>query len=358
MKIPTRIENFIVDDMTPKQVRYVQAVLAAKATGRVAEIYGQIRRDFQLVPPLTLFSPVPDLLAGVWSIWRETQFAVGKVARPVTEAVAAAVSRVNTCSYCVDAHTGMLHATSDHDVVDGILRDNSAVIKDARMRKIVEWALATPTPDSEILKQPPFTQEEAPEIIGTAVTYHFVNRMVNIFLAATPMPVPVGAQGMRRVATRIFGATVGKSIVARKPLPGESLRFLPESTLPDDLAWIPPDSSIAGAFAGCASVIESEGKHALPDPVRDLLQRELQAWRGESKGISRHWLEDALNGISDQHKAAARLALLTALAPHQIDDTIIQSFQETQAGDRELLGATAWASFAAARRIGSWLISP
>ncbi len=358
MKIPTSIENWVVDGMTPKQVRHVKPVLPARANGRLADIYAQIRRDFQLVPPLTMFSPAPELLSGVWSIWRETQFAVGKVARPFTEAVAAAVSRINDCPYCVDAHTGMLHASSDHDVADAILRDCGETITDPRMRKTVKWAVATLTPDDGTLKQPPFTRDEAPEMIGTAVVYHFVNRMVNIFLPPTPMPVPAGSQGMRRLATQVFGATVGKNIAARKPVPGESLRFIPESALPDDLAWASSNASVAVAFAGCAKILELAGERALPGPVRDLFHQQLRSWRGNSMGIGRHWLEKPIADLSDQHKPAARLTLLTALAPHQVDDTIIRSFRESQAGELELLEATAWASFFAARRIGSWLTLP
>ncbi len=357
MKIPDSVENWIIDDMTPKQVRYVQPVLLGKATGRVAEIYGQIRHDFQLVLPLTMFSPVPGLLGAVWSLWRETQFAVGSVPRPVTEAVAATVSRLNACPYCVDAHSGMLHASADHDVVDAIMSDNSELIRDARMKRIVEWAAATRSPNAEILRSPPFTQEEAPEIIGTAMTYHFVNRMVSIFLSASPLPVPAGRQGLRRVATRVFGATVGKNIVARKPEPGASLRYLPEVGNVEKFSWASTNSNVAAALAGCEALIEAEGRNALPDAIRASINKVLQQWQGEWQGLGRQWLEEAIEGVSDAHKPAARLALLTTLAPHQIDDKIIQSFRDSQPSDRDLLGTTAWASFAAAQRIGSWLVT-
>ncbi|MEN8133703.1 MAG: hypothetical protein ABFS45_26820 [Pseudomonadota bacterium] len=355
MSILAGLENWVVDDMTPKQVRHVQPVLPAEASGKVNDLYQQIRKDFQLVPPLTLFSPAPELLAGAWSIWRESQFVVGVVERPIKEAIAAAVSRINVCPYCVDAHTGMLHASSDHDVVRGILSEDHEAIQARRMRDMVNWALATRTPDSHALRQPPFSREDAPEIVGTALTYHFVNRMVSIFLADTPMPVPAGAARLRGMAARIFGMTVGKRIMARQPVAGESLRFVPEVDLPDDLVWASSNSGIAAAFAGCIKIIENEGDNTLPGSVRNLVRQELAEWRGEEKGISRHWLEGALADISDRHKPAARLALFTALAPYQVDDAAIKAFRESRPGDRELLGLAAWASMAAVRRIGSWL---
>ncbi|MEN8178590.1 MAG: hypothetical protein ABFS39_08200 [Pseudomonadota bacterium] len=209
-----------------------------------------------------------------------------------------------------------------------------------------------------IVKRPPFRCEETPEIVGTALTYHFVNRMVSVFLADTPMPVPAGAEKLRGMAARIFGATVGKRIALRQPVAGDSLRFVPEADLPDDLTWASSSARIAAAFAGCTQIIEREGEKSLPDTVRDLVSRELGKWHGETKGISRHWLEEALTGINDQLKPAARLALLTALAPYQVDDESIQNFRESRSGDRNLLGATAWASMAAARRACSWLVLP
>lgn len=71
-----KIENRIVDRMSLKQVRYLHPVPADKATGKLADIYQQVRRDFQLVPPITLFSKAPDLLGGLWSISREAQNAL------------------------------------------------------------------------------------------------------------------------------------------------------------------------------------------------------------------------------------------------------------------------------------------
>ena len=45
-------------------VRYLHPVPAAAATGLVAEVYAQAEREFGLLPPLPLHSPLPRLLAG------------------------------------------------------------------------------------------------------------------------------------------------------------------------------------------------------------------------------------------------------------------------------------------------------
>jgi hypothetical protein len=51
----------------------------------------------------------------------------------------------------------------------------------------------------------------------------------------------------------------------------------------------------------------------------------------------------------------AAFALLTALASYQMDDSIVASFRRLRPKDDEMVSAAAWAAFAAARRVGSWL---
>jgi len=355
MSILAGIENWVVDDMTPKQVRFVKAVLVSEADGLVGEVYQQIREDFQLVPPLTLFSPAEELLAGVWSMWRESQFVTGQVSRPIKEAIAATVSSTNSCPYCVDAHTGMLHASSDHDVVSGILHNDSAAIADKRIRDIVNWALETRNPGSKVLKHPPFNADEAPEIIGTALVYHFVNRMVNIFLVDTPMPVPASAKKLRSFASRIFGATVGKRITGRTPVAARSLRFVPNADVHDDLAWMSTNPDIATAFAGCIQIINTMAESRVPVEVQTIVNRKLEQWNGDDKGISRHWLEQSLENISHQYKPVARLCLLAAFAPYQVDENVIQDYRQVHPDDYSLLITTAWASMAATCAINMWV---
>jgi hypothetical protein len=45
---------------------------------------------------------------------------------------------------------------------------------------------------------------------------------------------------------------------------------------------------------------------------------------------------------------------LAALAPHQIDDTVVAAYRRHEPVDRRLLALLAWSSAQAARRIGTW----
>jgi AhpD family alkylhydroperoxidase len=291
------------------------------------------------------------LLAGAWSACRESLL-VGSVRRDVKEAVAATVSRINQCPYCVDAHTIMLNATSARNSADAIIHQQDDQIKDPAVRSIVKWAAATRSPGAKILLSPPFSRKDAPEIIGTAVFFHYVNRMASVLLSDTPLPSnhPLLKGFLKRMAGLFFSRAIHRS----KPL-GTSLELLPESELPVDLAWAKRSPNIAGAFARFAAVVNKAGREFIPEDVRDCVVKHVQAWDGKEPGLGRHWVEEAMNGLDEKSKDIARLVLLTALAPYQVDEGVVNAFTTQITGDDRLIGALAWGSFTAARRIGTWL---
>jgi len=336
-------------------IKYIQPITAASASGLTAQVYRQIKRDFgALVEPFTLHSPAPQLLAGVWMATRETEL-VGSVRRELKEAVAATVSQLNQCPYCEDAHTMMLHATAAHNAATAISHRRDEQIQDAALRAIVAWAAATRSPGDAILLTPPFSEGEAPEIVGTAVAFHYINRMVDVFLSETPLPSNRG--WLKGIFKRMAGWYFSRAARQQKPA-GASLELLPAAELPADLAWAAASPTVASAFARWAAVIEAAGRNALPDDTRLLVGERVAAWNGEDPGLSRGWVEEATAGLDEADKPAARLALLTALAPYQVDASVIEAFRAQQPGDDKLIAATAWASFTAARRIGTWLHVP
>jgi len=333
-------------------IRYVQAVAPNATEGLVARVYPQIKKEFgALVEPFTLHSPSPELLAGAWSACRESLL-VGSVRRDVKEAVAATVSRVNQCPYCVDAHAIMLNATSAHNSADAIIHQRDDQIRDAAVRSVVRWAAATRSPGAEVLLSPPFSQKDAPEIIGTAVFFHYVNRMASVLLSETPLPLnhPLLKGFFKRMAGWFFSRAIHRS----KPL-GASLELLAESELPADLVWAKRSPNIAGAFARFAAVIDRAGRAVVPEDVRDCVMKHVQAWDGRDPSLGRHWVEEAINGLDEKSKNIGRLVLLTALAPYQVDEGVVNAFIDHIIGDDRLLGALAWGSFTAARKIGTWL---
>jgi len=333
-------------------IKYIQPVAPNSTEGLVARVYPQIKKEFgALVEPFTLHSPTPELLAGAWSTCRESLL-VGSVRRDVKEAVAATVSRINQCPYCVDAHTIMLNATSARNSADAIIHHRDDQIRDATVRSIVKWAAATRSPGAKVLLSPPFSQKDAPEIIGTAVFFHYVNRMASVLLSDTPLPSnhPLLKGFLKRMAGWFFSRAIHRS----KPL-GASLELLPESELPADLAWAKKSPNIAGAFARFATVVNSAGKDFIPENVRDCVVKHVQTWGGKDPKLGRHWVEEAMSGLDEKSKDIGRLVLLTALTPYQVDEGVVNAFTTHITGDDRLIGALAWGSFTAAQRIGKWL---
>jgi len=349
------IENWMVDDMSPKQVRFIKPVIANEATGKLAEVYLQIRRDFQVLPPLTLFSPSTELLTAAWSIVRESQIASGSTPRSILEAVASAVSVTNECPYCVDAHSGMLHAGYNHDVVQAIFDQDNSLIQDDKTREIVAWAFSTKNPESDIIKHPPFNKAEAPKIIGTAIVYHFINRMVGVFLQSSPLPIPAGSVKLRKIALRLFGATLAKRLLNKKVNAGESLQFITSTDLPEDMQWAKEDKNISQAFASFSALLDRLNNQLISEDVRLLIESTINHWDGQDKGLSQAWLNQLISGLNSADKTVAKLALLTAFAPYQVNENIINEFRTHNPSDEELLIVTTWASFTISRKIGSWL---
>jgi len=334
--------------------RYIEPVESAKASGLVAHVYTQAKEDMGLVPivpePFAMHSPAPEILAGAWGVFRESLLA-GRVRRGVKEAVATAVSESNACPWCVDAHSIVLYATGDGAAVKAVLRHDPHQALETEMQAVVRWASSTRNPTAHILADPPFASQDAAEMIGTAVTFHYLNRMVNILLVRTTLPRNPLVKG---AMTRTFGWLYTRSARKTHP-PGAALALLPAAPLPTDLAWAELAPNVAGAFARFAAVVEEAGTAVLSPEVRALIHRHLQAWRGEDPGLSRKWVEQAVEGLDQAAQAEARLALLAALASHQVDEQVIEAFRALHSADSDLVGALAWASFAAARRIGAWI---
>lgn len=337
-----------VNQRIAARIRYLKPVRLSSATGVTAELYQQVKTDFMPAPLLLLHSAAPEILAGVWSILRETLLAGEKADRAVKEIVAAAVSKNNECNYCLEAHTLLLRSTSGHEVADAILRGDYDGIEELTLRSMFKWALTTKTAGN--VAAPPFESHDGPQIIGTMVTFQYINRMVKLFLGDNLLPVPSAFKGLTR---RVYTATEGKKVI-RQLVPGESLKFVPVAELPADLGWTNGNAEIAAAFAGFADVVEYAGRGILSEEVRSLVHDYVSAWNGESMGEDYSWVDDAVAGLEVEHRAAARLTLMTTLSL-EVQPQAVNDFQVQFPEDSELIAATAWASFTAARRVGSWL---
>jgi AhpD family alkylhydroperoxidase len=330
-------------------VRHVSPVPPRAATGLVARVYRQVERDFgMLAPPVALHSPAPATLAACWLMLRETLVAGGRVTRAAKEAVAAAVSAANRCPYCVQVHGCALIGLLRGPDARAVAADRVHAVQDPALREVARWARASASGAA-----PPPPAEHSAELVGVAVTFHYLNRMVNVFLSESPLPpVPAAARsGASWLAARVLGSLAGRSRAA-----GAALPLLPAVPVPADLAWAGP-GTIAQAFARAAGVVDEAAARALPDRVRDLVLTRIGAWSGQPPGVTAAaWSAEEVAGLPAPERPLARLALLTALASYQVTDAVVADFRRVQPADRTLVEVTAWASLAAARRIGARLV--
>ncbi|MDA5145893.1 carboxymuconolactone decarboxylase family protein [Streptomyces sp. AD681] len=322
-----------------RQVRHVAVVDPRTSEGLVAAVYTQCERDFGvLAPPLALHSAAAAPLAAGWLLLRETLLAGRGADRAVKEAVATVVSRANRCPYCVEVHQAKLDTLrlpAAKDVATEIAEWVQAVEKPGRHRR--------PAPDG-------LTPAQAAELFGVAVTFHYLNRMVSVFLGDSPVPEPVPGR-LRGVIMR----TVARSMspAGRAPLePGTSLDLLPSARLPAELSWAEASPAVAGALARATAAVDRAARW-VPHRVREGLRRRLSVWDGEPVGPSRAWLDEATGEYPPSEVPVARLVLLTAFAPYQVVEPDVRAFRERHPLDRELIEATSWSALTTAVHVGA-----
>ena len=272
----------IAASVAARQVIHVEPVAERAATGDIARIYAQVRREFKIVlPPVLAHSPAPDLVAAMWMLMREPLVAVGAVDRATKEVVASAVSLATTCPFCVDMHSTGLYELSTADDAEALAGDRLGDIADPRLRQVARWARSAHLPAGPELGDR--TPGELAELVGVLVSFHYTTRMVNVFQPGYLLPPRLGTTGRRRFKQ---GLSHILAPVLRGDWPaGASVGFLPPGGPPP--AWAAGNPGIADAVARAYAVFEAAGERSVPTAVRDLVRARLAEWDGTDPGLSR-----------------------------------------------------------------------
>jgi AhpD family alkylhydroperoxidase len=321
--------------------RYVTPVTHRAATGRIAQVYAQLADDFGMarMPVFMTLSPASDVLAATWAAMRESLLA-GRAPRTGKEVVAVAVSQANRCPFCVDAHTTLLHATGDHRLAEAVARGQAP--DDPAHARLLGWAMATRGPDAAA---PPAPADLAPEYIGTAMAFHFINRIASALLTDNLLPANLQKSRLvRSAAGRAFSRT------ARRRLPvGASLPLLA------GLPAVPVSPWAAGTPIGTAFAVlraaAGAGGELLSDNARATILDTVAAWDGEHPPMGTHWLEQSLVALPAPDRPAARLALLAALAPYRITDAHVSTWRAGSGTDTDLVRLIAFGAITATDRV-------
>ncbi len=335
-------------------VNHIRPVSPAAASGKVAEVYRRLRKDFLVVPPFSLHSPMPDILAGVACVCCET-LCSGRVPRSLKEVVATGVSEVNLCPFCIEAHALSIDAlVPAAGLIEEVVRGGRIALVDASAQSYLEWARATRTQGHALLSAPPFSSEEAPEVIGTALAFHYINRMVSVFADDSPLPLPK-ALGPLAGLVRKLGAPFIERVVARKSSPGSWLDVLSHKGDPESVGWARGNPTLACAFAGFEATVEAAAARFVPAEVRAAVSAAVSKWNGEEAPMGRAWVEQSVSAVEPALRPAATLGVLTALAAYRVDGSDIDCYRKTGAGDEAVIVVTSWSSLRATKRIAEWI---
>ncbi|MFH8973392.1 DNA-binding protein [Streptomyces sp. NPDC017890] len=326
----------------PTPFRHTEPLPPKAATGRVAEVYAQIARDFGIAGPSTfvVLSSAPALLAPAWALMRESLIA-GPGGRTGKEVAAFGVSLANKCPFCVDAHTVLLHATGDHALAERLARGQEP--EDEGHARVLGWARRTRVPGAA--REPyPFPREEAPGYLGTVLAFHFINRVVSALV--TENLLPGDAQRLRPVRS-LAGRSLSRA-VRRPAVPGAALPLL-DGPGPGP-AWA-AGTPVGPAYAALRTAATT-GAGLLDADDQALVGRALRAWDGSHPPLA----PDPFPGRRE--RPGARLALLAALAPYRITDADVAAWRRPEHTDHCLVHLVAYGAFAAVDRIETALTAP
>jgi hypothetical protein len=346
--LPKKFRFWLFETLSLKTMRYVHAIPRRRATGLVAQVYNMIEEDFFINGSLTSRSKVPALLAAMWTAGRESILVDDRLDRITKEAMNAVLSQVNDCPYCGDMLISLVHAGGQHEAASNIFSQSEA-IGDSTLRARLAWVKSVATAGTTKHPATPFTAEELPEAIAALMAMSDINRFSHVVMDGSPVSAPFGLRGVKAAALRLFGGELRATHVERLT-PGRALSLLPPASLPTDMRWATPNPRIADALARWTGVVEREASSVISPAVADLVFRNLQNWTGELMPISRSWVDAEVSALTGQDRAIARLALVLAKAPYQVDGTLVEDVCKEDRGEERFIRILAWASFSGARR--------
>jgi len=346
-----KIENMIFDGPSRDGIKFLKKPDYKGSKGLRRLVLKQMRQEFQIVPPITIHISNSKLMAANWTFSREVLIA-GSYARADRELVAAITSQINQCPFCVEIHTSMLYGAGDKTGVDAIVAGKT---NDKRKMALVDWARSTLTPNAPALTNPHFNETDKPYLIGTVLAFHYTNRMVNVFLEDSPLPVKISNKWLKSLSGRLIGFIAGRRIVSIAAKPGQSVYSDDEAILPDDFAWARANVPIARAVASFAKIAHVAGDSSLSAKARQSVLSVVDNWNGEHMPMGRAWIDEPLAPLSKADRPAAELALLTALASYRVTEKLIAEFRRERPDDLDLINVTSWGAFIAMRRISTWI---
>ncbi|CAM9304919.1 unnamed protein product [Ectocarpus sp. 4 AP-2014] len=348
-------------------------------------------------PPVPARNPIsvvmhnPRFSAALWAVNTEAYRRKGLLSRSQKEVIALGVSLSNGCPHCAYIHTAMGPAAGDDVGFDSLRRFYQTQDADAAFpveegqdpmssNTLASWSIRHRDGKEQAA---PCTPEQLPEVVGTAMLFDILNRVVDTFVSKTeagPMfPLPMRMMMKVQKATPLLQRAMswmmswmmhGEDV---KVEAGKVLKEINEVTpiikgfqgcadetpmaLPEQLSWATGgDETIAVAFAFLAAEAELLAHAFVPPAVKSFTESWVSSWDGGAAQIGEleEWLGPAVtaSGLGEGDKADVvmlRLMLVTIVASHRTDDTLLSECQEIH-GFRGTHAAVLWSAFLAGQR--------
>jgi hypothetical protein len=347
--LPSRIRYWLFDTLSVQPMRYVSAVPARQAQGLTKQVYAMIQDDFFKNGSLTSRSRVPELMAAIWTGGRESMLVADKVDRTTKDAISAVLSQVNYCPYCEDMLISLVHAGGDHEAAKDIYSQNGFESSNEILRQRLEWVIAIAAPGDSEIPETPFTPEQLPEVIGTLMGMSDINRFSHVVMDGSPVAAPLGLRSIKAWALRMFGSEL--RVTRRVPLvPGRALGLLPPAELPADMQWARLNPRVADAVSRWAAAVEREAAKVISPQVRKAVIHSLRDWKAETMPITGDWIDGAIQDLTVDDAAIARLAVVLAKAPYRVTEKMVVDVMGENGDEERFIRILAWISFTAARR--------
>ncbi|MGC5284952.1 carboxymuconolactone decarboxylase family protein [Micromonospora sp. DT231] len=313
--------------------RFTTPVKASAATGRTAEVYRQMSDDFLgPLPTFQVLAAVPEVLAATWALMREALLA-GDASRVERELVAAAVSRANRCQFCVDSHAMLLHALGEPKLAEAVVRGGTPA--GAGHAALVGWAQASRSPRATDWASP-----YGPEVTGTLLAFHFINRIVSALLA--PDLLPAGLQ--RSPLVRSVGGWLSARAARDPKEPGRGLALLDAGTTAAP-GWA-GDSPVGVAYAALTDAA-TRGGDLLGDVGRQTVTATVRWEDGRFPARPADWAVDLVRDVPGVDRVGTRIALLAAFAPSAITVGDVALWRLSHPADADLVRLVAFGAITA-----------
>lgn len=294
--------------------RFFTPAPARRATGRTAEIYGQLRDEFLgPVPTFQVLSAAPELLAATWTLMREALLA-GDASRIDRELIASAVSRANRCRFCVDAHVMLLHALGEHELAEIIARGDRPPAE--HHAQLVAWAESSRSP-----RAAGWANRYGAEETGTLLAFHFINRIVSALLDPDLLPAGLQRSSMVRSAGGRLYARTARERKAPRQGPQAAYEALKDEAL--------------------------TGGELLSAVARETVSATVRWEDGRHPAQPGTWAADLVRDLPPEDRAGTRIALLAAFAPSAITHADVAVWRLARPADADLVRLVAYGAITA-----------